>query len=78
MWILGLPLILNKLQPNNAFSSTQKKGSYGGLDIFKMAVMDAAILEALWRYTARIKYTKANYKGFLRIFLLQFSIDVLF
>ena len=41
-----------------------------------MAVMDAAIFEALWRHTALIKYAKANYNGFLRIFLLQIIIDV--
>ena len=29
-----------------------------------MAVMDAAMFEALWRHTAQIKYAKPNYKGF--------------
>ena len=37
------------------FSKTaQKQRSYYGLNIFKMAVMDAAIFEALWRHTAQI------------------------
>ena len=33
--------------------------------------MDAAIFEALWRYTAQIEYAKPNYEGFSRIILLQ-------
>ena len=28
-----------------------------------MAIMDAAIFEALWRHTALIKYAKPNYEG---------------
>ena len=34
-----------------------------------MAVMDAAICEALWRHTAQInfEYAKPNYEGFSRI-----------
>ena len=36
-----------------------------------MAVMDAAILYALWRHTAQIKYAKPNYEVFLRIILQQ-------
>ena len=32
--------------------------------LFKMAVMVAAIFEALGRQTAQIKYAKPNYKGF--------------
>ena len=41
-----------------------------------MAVMDAAIFEALWRHTAQIKYAKPNYKKFSIIILLQIFIDV--
>ena len=44
--------------------SAQNQGSYGGLNIFKMAVMDAAIFEALWHHTAQIKYAKPNYTEF--------------
>ena len=33
--------------------------------------MDAAMLLVLWRHTAQIKYEKPNYKGFLRIIVLQ-------
>ena len=51
--------------------SAQKSGSYGGLNIFKMAVMDIAIFEALRCHTAQIKYAKPNYKGLPRIILLQ-------
>ena len=39
-----------------------------------MAVMDAAIFEALWRHTAQIKYAKRNYLGVPRIILLQIFI----
>ena len=35
-----------------------------GLNIFKMAVMDAAMLKALWRHTAQIKYANQIIKGF--------------
>ena len=31
-----------------------------------MAVMDAAIFEALWRHTAEIKYAKPNYKEYFK------------
>ena len=41
-----------------------------------MAVMDAAMFEALWRHIAQIKYAKPNYKEFSRIFLLRIFIDV--
>ena len=70
--VLSKPFILMQ-----GFSkSAQKYGSYGGLNIFKMAVMGAAIFEALWRHTAQMKYAKSNYKGFSRIFLLQVYIYV--
>ena len=41
-----------------------------------MAVMGAAIFEALLRHTAEIKYAKLNYKEFSRIILIQVFIDV--
>ena len=43
-----------------------------------MAVMDAALVEALWRHTAQIKNAKPTHKGFSRIILLQIFIDVKF
>ena len=46
------------------------------MNIFKMAVIDTAVFEALWRHTAQIKYAKPNYKGVSRIILLQIVIDV--
>ena len=56
-------------QPSRGGSGVGGEGrSYSGFNIFKMAVMDAAIFEALWRHTAQIKYTKPNYEGFSRIF----------
>ena len=39
-----------------------------------MAVIDAAIFEALWRHTAQIKYAKSNYKGFQEYFCYRFDI----
>ena len=42
-----------------------------------MADMDAAILYALWRHTAQIKYAKPNYEGFLRIILQQIFYNLL-
>ena len=43
-----------------------------------MAVMDAAIIEALWRHTSLIKYVKPNNYWVLKNILLQFVIDVKF
>ena len=47
------------------------------LNIFKIAVMDATIFEALWRHIDQIKYAKQNYKGFSRIVGTNLYIDVL-
>ena len=68
--VLSKPFILMQ----EFLNSAQKKESYSGLNIFKMAAMDAAIFEALWRHTAQIKYAKSNYKDFQEYFCYRFDI----
>ena len=43
-----------------------------------MAVMDAAIFEALWRHTAKLNMQQPNHNGFSSFFLLQIFISMFY